>query len=213
MKRWVKDPFPGMSHFVGALLSVLALVVLLVAAHGRAWYVVSFAIYGSTLILLYAASALAHSLHCSPRVEAWLDRCDYTAIFLLIAGTYTPLCLITLRGPTGWWLLAGVWGLALSGIASLYIWKSRKNWPRVLVYLLMGWLSVLAIRSIVGALPAAGVAWLFGGGMVYSLGAVVFMTNRPNLWPGRFVAHDLWHVMVLTGSACHFILMLVFVAP
>src|SRR3954452_21487918 len=137
LQRCVKEPFPGISHLVGALLSVAALVVLLHRAEGRTMHVISFAIYGASLILLYAASAMAHSIHCSPRTGEHLDRLDYSAIFVLIAGTYTPICLVPLRGPGGWALLACVWTLAAAGILSVWVWRSRKNWARVTIYLCM----------------------------------------------------------------------------
>jgi hemolysin III len=212
LRRWIKDPFPGLSHWLGVALSVAGLVALLVLARGRPWHVVGYAIYGSSLIFLYLASAIAHSIHCSPRAEVHLDRLDYAAIFLLIAGTYTPLCLLPLRGPWGWGLLAGVWGMAAFGITSLFFWRSRKNWPSVLLYIAMGWLAVVALGPIASTFSTSAIAWLAAGGIIYSLGAVVYVTDRPHLWPGRFAAHDLWHVMVLAGSACHFIVMLHFVS-
>src|SRR5687768_10600031 len=116
VQRCFKEPFPGISHLVGALLSIAALVALLVRAEGRVWHVVGFAVYGTSLILLYAASTLAHSIHCSPKTDERLTRLDYSAIFLLIAGTYTPICLVPLRGPWGWGLLAAIWSLAFLGI-------------------------------------------------------------------------------------------------
>jgi hemolysin III len=212
--RRVKDPFPGLSHLFGVVLSAAGLVVLLVAADGRPLHVIGFAVYGATLILLYLASTLAHCVHCSPRAEDRLERFDYAAIFLLIAGTYTPVCLVTLRGVWGWAILAAEWAMAALGIVSVVAFRTLKSWPRVLIYLCMGWLAVAAAVAgpLLSALPAGGLAWLLAGGVAYSLGAVVFITDRPNLWPGRFVAHDLWHVMVLAGSACHFVLMLRFVA-
>jgi hemolysin III len=214
ISRCIKEPFPGVSHLVGALLAVAALVTLLVRADGRAWHVVGFAIYGATLILLYVASTLAHSVHCSPRIGKRLDRLDYSAIFLLIAGTYTPICLIPLRGPWGWTLLGCVWGLAAVGIWTVWHGRARdKTWFRMLIYLCMGWLVVLAIGEVLRTFSPAALAWLIGGGVVYSIGAVIFATDRPHLWPGRFMAHDLWHCLVLVGSACHFMVMFEFVAP
>ena len=213
IRRCIKEPFPGLSHMAGAMLAVAAMVVLLVRAEGRLWHVVSFAVYGVCLILVYVASAMTHSIHCSPATSDRLDRFDYAAIFLMIAGTYTPLCLVPLRGPWGWALLAGIWSLAIAGILSVYVWRTRNRWARTILYVCMGWLAILAMGEILRTFPPAALGWLLAGGVVYSLGAIVFVTNRPTLWPGRFVAHDLWHVMVLLGSLCHFIVMLDFVAP
>ena len=210
--RWVKDPFPGLSHWFGLALSIVAFAVLMVLARGRPMHVVGFAIYGTCLILLYLASALAHSVHCSPKMEARLNRLDYTAIFLAIAGSYTPICLLALRGPLGWGMLAAVWTVAALGIASVYAFPAHKNWPRVTAYLGMSWLAIIAGGEVYNALSPAALGWLLAGGVIYSVGAIVFVTDRPHLWPGRFAAHDLWHVMVLAGSACHFAMMLAFTA-
>ena len=209
----IKDPFPGLSHWVGVGLSVAGLALLIDRADGRVWHVVGFAVYGASLILLYLASALAHSIRCSPKGEALLDAFDYAAIFLLIAGTYTPLCLVNLRGPWGWGLLAAAWAIAAFGIASLVFWQSGKSVLRVVLYVVMGWLAVIAAPAILRTVPAGGLWWLVAGGVIYTLGAVVFVTDRPHLWRNRFVAHDLWHCMVLAGSACHFVVMLRYVAP
>jgi hemolysin III len=221
-RRWfaIKEPFPGLSHWFGAGLSLAGTAALLARSAGRPWWqVAGFAVYGISLVLLYTASALAHSVHCSPRVGRRLDQFDYVAIFLLIAGTYTPVCLVTLHGPLGWGLLAAVWATAAFGIATVYVsarierGERRRDRSRVLTYVAMGWLGVVAAGAIIHALPAAALAWLLAGGVIYTAGAVVFFTDRPHLWPGRFAAHDLWHCMVLTGSACHFVVILNFVAP
>jgi hemolysin III len=209
----LKDPFPAWSHWAGVALSVVALFVLLAAAAGRPRHVTAFAVYGASLVLLYFASALAHSIRCGERAARNLDRFDYTAIFLLIAGTYTPFCLITLRGAVGWTLFAAVWLVAVVGIAGLFVGTGQRHWPRVLTYVAMGWLSLFAASALLRALPPSGIAWMIAGGVVYTLGAVVYATRRPRLWPGRFGYHDLWHCMVLAGSACHFIVVLNYVAP
>lgn len=208
ISRWIKDPFPGLSHLFGVLLSIAALFVLLNAAGGNLGHTVAFAIYGASLILLYLASGLCHSIHCSPRAAMWLDRFDYMAIYLLIAGTYTPLCLIALRGTWGWSILIVEWAMALAGITLVLTGRPRSNLPRTILYLSMSWLVVIAAAPLLRNIPSPAVWWLLAGGVVYSVGAVVFVLNRPHLWPGRFQAHDLWHCMVLAGSACHFIVML-----
>jgi hemolysin III len=212
LQRWIKDPFPTLSHAVGALLSIVALVALLLHSHGRIRLIVGFAIYGVSLILLYSASALAHGLRVSPKNSDRLDRFDYAAIFLLIAGTYTPLCLVTLRGPWGWSLLGLEWTMATVGIIAVVFGRTGSNWFRVAIYCAMGWLAVFAVGPLLSALPPRGIAWLVAGGACYSIGAVIFALDRPHLWPGFFHAHDLWHVLVLGGSACHFLLVFNFVA-
>ncbi len=212
LRRWIKDPFPALSHFAGAMFSIAALVELLLHTHGRIRLIVGFAVYGASLIALYSASALAHGLYVSPKNSDRLDRFDYAAIFLLIAGTYTPLCLVTLRGPWGWSLLGVEWAMATVGIIIVAFGRGCSDWFRVLIYCAMGWLVLIAVGPLVSALPARGIAWLVAGGACYSIGAVIFACDRPHLWPGVFHAHDLWHVLVLGGSACHFLLVLNFVA-
>lgn len=210
----LKHPFSGLSHLVGAALSLVGLIVLLTAAGGRLWHTVSFAIYGGTLVFLFTASALYHLLRLPPRQEARLFALDRAAIYALIAGTYTPLCLVALRGGWGWSLLGTVWGLALAGIVADAIWRRRTpDWLQALLYLGTGWIALIAAGPLVRALPGAALLWLLGGCLLYTLGAIVCVCERPRLLPGVFGAHDLWHVLVLIASACHFLLMFRFIAP
>lgn len=211
MRKYIREPFCGLSHFGGAAISVVGLVLLLIAAHGRPWHTVSYAVYGVTLIALYTSSGLYHSLKLSERGEYNMMRMDHMNIFLLIAGSWTPICLIALRGAWGWSMFGVQWGLAIFGIITTYVWHSRPHWVRVALYIIMGWLALAAIGQLKAALPSAGFNWLVAGGVVYTLGAVVYATDKPHLWPG-FSAHDLWHIFVLGGSICHFILVFVFLS-
>lgn len=201
----IKEPFCGLSHGLGALLSVAALVTLLWLADGRVWNTTAAAIYGATLILLYAASATYHSLRSTPRVEALLQKLDHSAIFLLIAGSYTPICLLALRGEHGWILLGAVWTLAILGVTGSLGWKTMPDWLRVSLYVVMGWLVLGALSPLRESLSSAGWAWLLLGGAIYSVGTVIFALDKPHLWPGKFSAHDLWHIFVIGGSVCHFV--------
>lgn len=210
-KTRIKEPFCGLSHGVGAVLAVAALIALLILAHGRFWHIVGFAIYGASLIVLYTASTLYHSLHASPRQEARLQQLDHVAIFLLIAGSYTPVCLVPLHGAWGWSLLGIEYFLAAVGIATALS-PTRRSWLRVTICVVMGWLALVALGPLRQTLPPAALGWLVGGGLIYSAGTIIYATDRPHLWPGRFSAHDLWHLFVLGGSVCHFIVMLRFVA-
>jgi len=189
-----------------------ALVTLLIVARGRPWHTIAFSIYGASLIALYTASTLYHSLHVSDINQRRLQRLDHLAIFLLIAGTYTPVCLIALHGMWGWCLLSVIYGIAALGIATVLFWKQAPEWVRVVFYLGMGWLALIALPSLCAVLSPGAIGWLVAGGIVYSVGCVIFATDRPHLWPGKFSAHDLWHLFVLAGSACHFILILCFIA-
>lgn len=189
---------------------MIALILLLLAARGRPLPTLGAVLYGGSLIALYLASALSHTWHAPERVQTWLSRADYVAIFLLIAGTYAPLCLVSLRGPWGWRLLGAEYGLAILGIGNV-LFSRTPHWMRVPVYAVMGWLAVVALGPIQRALPTAAIGWLFAGGLLYSVGLIVLAVDRPHLWPGKFSAHDLWHVFVLAGSACHFVLILRYV--
>lgn len=204
----LREPFSGISHALGAGLAVVGLIVLLVLAHGRPWHTVAFALYGLSLVLLYTASAVYHSLWTTPQGEERLQKFDHIAIYCLIAGSYIPLCLLPLRGPWGWALMGVEMGLASVGIGIVLLWKKAPDWVRMVVYLIMGWLIVLAFGPLRQTLSPQAMAWMVSGGVVYSIGAVVFATNRPHLWPGKFSAHDLWHLFVLGGSACHYMVML-----
>lgn len=209
----IKEPFCGLSHGLGIILSVIALIVLLVVSRGRFWHTMGFTIYGASLITLYTASTLYHSLHRPPQDTYRLMRFDHAAIFGLIAGSYTPICMIAMRGVWGWGLLIAVYAAATLGIAITLLWKNGPEWPRVVLYVIMGWMSMVALPPLREALTPQGMAWLIGGGVIYSIGTIIFATDWPHLWRGKFSAHDLWHVCVLGGSACHFVVMLRFVAP
>ena len=199
-----KEPFQAISHWVGMGLAILGTAILLTAADGRLWHTLSFSIYGAALISLYLASAMAHTVRSEGPLADRLTRLDYAAIFLLIAGTYTPLCLLPLRGALGWSLLVFEWCFAAIGSSLVLFRYAKGNALRTTLYLAMAWMCLLALPQMWSSLHRSTMIWLLAGGAVYSLGAVVYVTDRPSLCR-VFVAHDLWHVMVLLGSACHFI--------
>lgn len=207
-----REPFCGYSHLFGAVLSTIGLIALVTLSRGKPWHLTSFAIYGGSLILLYMASTLYHSLRVSPTGQEKLRSFDQVAIYILIAGTYTPICLVSLRGPWGWSLLGVVWGIALVGSIARITWKAKPEWLTISAYFAMGWVCVVAMRPLATALTSVGIGWLFFGGFFYTIGAIILASDRPRLWPGRFGSHDLWHVCVLGGSACHFMVMFQVVA-
>ena len=213
MKRRLREPVSGLTHLAGVFLALIALVVLLTKAGGRMDQLVAFGIFGLSLIALYSASALYHLLPVSPAATARLRRLDHMTIFILIAGTYTPVCVLALEG--GWraGLLGLIWTLALCGVALKLLWMEAPRWLSVGVYLAMGWLAVIAASAIFRTIPYGGIAWILGGGLVYSAGALIYALKRPNLVPGVFGFHELWHLFVLAGSACHFWAMLRYIAP
>ena len=214
MKKRLREPVSGLTHLAGVLLAGAGLVVLLATAAraGRTDQLVAFGIFGLSLIALYAASSLYHLLPLSPPTVARLRRVDHMTIFVLIAGTYTPICLLALRG--GWriGLLGLVWGLALCGVLLKLSWMGAPRWVSVALYLAMGWVAVVAAPAIFETVPAGGIGWLLAGGVVYSVGALIYGLKRPDPVPGVFGFHELWHLFVLAGSACHFWVMLRYIA-
>jgi len=195
------------THLIGTLLAVAGLVVLVVMASLQAdpWKIVSFSLYGATLVLLYGVSTLYHSVR--GRAKAWLQKCDHSAIYLLIAGSYTPFALVTLRGPWGWSLFGVSWGLALFGIVQELTLGRRTRVLSMLLYVVMGWLVLVAAQPLVAALPLGGLIWLGLGGVCYSVGIYWFIHDE-KIRHG----HGIWHLFVLAGSVCQFISVAAYVA-
>ena len=198
----------SITHGIGAALSIAGLVVLVVfaAMQGDVWHIVSFSIYGSTLILLYLASTLYHSFP-QPRVKRIFKIIDHSSIFLLIAGTYTPFMLTSLRGIWGWSLFGVVWGLAITGIVFKSIFISRFKKVSILVYILMGWLCILVVRQMIEHIPYLGLLWLLAGGLCYTLGVIFYA------WKSLPYHHAVWHLFVLGGSICHYFSILFYLLP
>jgi hemolysin III len=198
----------AVTHGVGLLLSIAGLAVLVVAAsvRGDAWHVAGCAVFGVTLVLLYAASTLYHSIH-HQRAKRVLRKLDWSAIFLLIAGSYTPFTLVSLRGGWGWTLLALVWGLAVLGIVLQVTFPVRVRRLSVAIYLTMGWLVLIAIEPLVRSLHSEGLVLLVLGGLAYTLGLAFYA------WRRLPYNHAIWHLFVLAGSACHFSCVLGYVIP
>ena len=190
------------------------MLVALSAGDGRR--TVAFAIYATSLVLLYLASTLLHAVRARPEVLRRLRVFDHAAIYLLIAGTYTPIALVTLAGVSpawGWSVFGVVWGAAGLGVLFKLVWLDAPRWLSTALYLALGWMAVVAIAPLVQALPWSALAWLAAGGAFYSVGAVVYALKRPNPWPGAFGYHEVWHLFVLAGSICHYVLMLRYVLP
>ncbi len=198
----------SVTHGVGVVLSIAGLAVLTAFASvfGTAWHIVSCSIYGTTQILLYTASTLYHSLPLS-RAKAVLRVLDHSAIFLLIAGTYTPFTLVNLRGPWGWSLLSAVWVLAVLGIALQSRLIRQKALITTLPYIGMGWLAVIGLEPLLERVAPGGLALLLAGGLAYTVGAVFYV------WRRLPYHHAIWHLFVLTGSACHYFAVLLYVIP
>lgn len=195
----------SITHGIGIALSILGLVIMLVVSGSDPWKITSAAVFGSTLILLYLSSTLYHSFR-SPNIKSFFQMLDHSAIFLLIAGSYTPLTLVTLRGPWGWSLFGLVWFMALAGVLIKVVMKNKRDhWISTAIYLVMGWLALIAMKPLVEALPAEGIALLVAGGLSYT-GGVVFYA-----WENLKFNHAIWHLFVLGGSTLHALLVIFYV--
>jgi hemolysin III len=199
----IREPFNAGSHLVGLLLAAAGTWFLLGVADGRTQWL-AFAVYGATLILLYAASTVYHGLRLSAAGLRRLRTLDHIAIYFLIAGTYTPVAMITLHDSGGPTLLAVSWAIAAVGIPFKIRWLDAPVWISTATYLAMGYLALVAVVPLGRAVGVGGLAWLVAGGIAYTIGAVIYARERPDPFPGRFGHHGLWHLLVLTGSACHF---------
>jgi len=195
----------SLTHGIGAGLAVTALAIL-VSTSGDTWRVVSFAIYGSCLVILYLASAFYHAFK-APGAKRIFRILDHTAIFLLIAGSYTPITLVAMRGAWGWTLFGLIWGLALAGVVLEVFFIDRLRWLTLATYVGMGWLVIIAVKPLVDALPWGALAWLAAGGLLYTGGVVFYV------WEKLPFGHAIWHLFVLGGSACHFFCFLFYVLP
>jgi len=198
----------GITHGIGTGLAIAGLTVLVVLAvmNGDSWRVVSFSIYGGTLVLLYLASTLYHSIQV-PKVKQVLRLFDHAAIYLLIAGTYTPFLLVNMRGQLGWTLLAVVWGIALVGIIFRTIFFGRFEVLTTIGYVLMGWLMVVAYKEMMVAVPTGGIILIAAGGLSYTVGVIFYA------WKKLPYNHAIWHLFVLGGSICHYFAMVFHVLP
>lgn len=213
MLKKIKDPVSALTHFSGFIVAIPILILLVYKSSVIAtpWHVVSFAIFGLALMGLYGASTVYHWACIDKDKEKILRRIDHMMIFVLIAGTYTPVCLVPLRGVWGWTLLALVWGLALAGIILKAVWLEAPRWLSTAIYVIMGWVVVIAFFPLTKAIPSGGIALLVAGGVTYTIGAIIYATKWipfKNKW---FGAHELFHLFVMGGSLFHIIFMFQYV--
>ena len=214
-RREVRDPYDGLrpwsaiTHGAGAVLAAVGTAALLLRSAGAEnWLLFGlFAVYGLSMVCLYTASTLYHCLRTSVPGRLMLRKYDHCSIYLLIAGSYTPLCLTVLRNSGGVPLLAAVWTLAAAGIVLTIAKLAIPRWLSSAIYLVMGWLALFAILPIYRALPAEGFFWLLAGGVLYSVGGVLYAVKWPGRDNPRFGCHEIFHVFILLGSICHFVLM------
>ena len=207
----IKDPGSAITHFIGMILAAAASTPLLLTAvwQGDLHSVPALAVFALSMILLYGASTIYHTLNISEKVNKILRKIDHMMIFILIAGSYTPVCVIPLRDSVGYPLLALVWGTAVAGMLIKAFWITCPKWFSSLIYISMGWLCVLAMVPLVSSLPSAAFAWLVAGGIIYTVGGVIYALKLPffNARHHYFGSHEIFHLFVMAGSLCHFVVM------
>lgn len=204
----IEEKINIISHAIGFILSIVALVLLVRHAylHGNVWQIVSFSIFGASLIILYAASTFYHSAKKS-ELRNRLKIMDHASIYVLIAGTYTPFTLVTLKGTIGWVLFGISWGLAVTGIILKLFFTGKYDLISTIMYVLMGWVIVFAIKPLINNLPLEGLLWLFAGGISYTIGAIIYSIKKIKF------NHAIFHMFVLFGSFCHFMSVFFYVLP
>jgi hemolysin III len=204
----IEEKINILSHATGFILSIVAFVLLVMHAslHGDVWQIVSFSIFGASLIILYGASTLYH-IAKKPVLRNKLNIIDHASIYILIAGTYTPFTLVTLKGTIGWVIFGISWGLALTGIILKLFFTGKYDLISTIMYVFMGWVIVFAIKPLIDHLPFEGLLWLFAGGISYTIGAILYSINKIKF------NHAIFHILVLIGSFCHFVSVFFYVLP
>lgn len=211
-----KDPGSAITHFIGMLMAVFAATPLIIRSTSNPdkVHTLSLCIFIVSMILLYAASTIYHTLDLSEKINRRLKKLDHMMISILIAGTYTPVCVIVIKGTIGLILLCLIWSMAIGGIILKAFWVYCPRWVSSVIYITMGWTCVLAFSSIISALPTEAFVWLLTGGIIYSIGGIIYALKLPifNNRHKHFGSHEIFHVFVMLGSFCHFVLMYEFVS-
>lgn len=208
MFKNLREPVNSLTHWVGAILAFGGLVTLLIVGWGTPAKVISFVIYGVSLIFLFSASATYHMVRVKDKALEIFRKIDHAAIYLLIAGTYTPFCVNAFTGFWQWGMLSIIWFLALIGILVKVFYIRAPRWLNAGIYLVMGWPSIAAIGQMLAALPVSVIGWLVAGSVLYTLGAIVYITKIFNFAPGVFGFHEMWHIFVMLAAAAHFVAVL-----
>ncbi|WP_315169628.1 PAQR family membrane homeostasis protein TrhA [Metaclostridioides mangenotii] len=208
MNKYLREPINGFTHLAGAVLSFIGLLALVIKTsldNPSALSLTAVIIFGISMILLYTASTVYHLVISSDKVISWLRRLDHSMIFILIAGSYTPFCLIALNGPTGWALFAVIMTAAIAGVCFKLIWFNCPRWISTVIYVAMGWVSVLLIVPLYKAISLEGVILLVGGGVFYTIGAVIYAVKPKFLKFRNFAYHEIFHIFILLGTLTHYI--------
>ena len=216
MNITIREPGSTLTHFIAMLLALCAAVPLLVraAVHSGVKSLTAMTVFMISMVLLYAASTIYHSVNCSGRVLRIFRKMDHMMIFILIAGTYTPVCLLTLPKPSGLMLLAAVWGIALVGIFIKGFWITCPKWFSSVLYIAMGWSCLSVLGQLFSLLPLHAFLWLLAGGLIYTAGGIIYALRLP-LFDARhpmFGLHEIFHLFVMAGSLCHFVFMFCYLA-
>lgn len=204
-----REPISSLTHLIGALLSFIGLILLVKYSldTSNPYNTIILAVFGISSILLYTASSTYHKCLSSEKVIKILRRVDHSMIYVLIAGTYTPICLIALKGKIGTFLFLSIWFLALIGILLKIVWFDAPRWLYTGFYILLGWISIFVIVPIIKAVSLGGFMWLLAGGLFYTIGGVIYATKRPKINLKLFGFHEIFHIFIMLGSLCHYILM------
>ncbi|MGM0587633.1 MAG: PAQR family membrane homeostasis protein TrhA [Bacteroidota bacterium] len=202
----IREPVNGLTHGIGAILSLIGLVLLLIEALeiGSVSHILAFSIFGSSMVLLYTSSSLYHSLNVKERTLGWLQKLDHSMIYVLIAGTYTPVCLLVLEDTWGWTMFGIIWSLAVVGIIIKLTWFDAPRWLSTAFYLGLGWLAVLIFPQMIELASVEFMIWIAIGGAAYTIGAIIYGTKKPDPLPKVFGFHEIWHLFVMAGTFSHF---------
>ena len=203
--KFFREPVNSLTHWAGAALALVGLIVLLILNWGAPAKIISLTIYGVSLVLLFSASATYHMVQVKDKALEIFRKIDHAAIYLLIAGTYTPFCVNAFEGFWKWGMLSIIWSLAVIGIIVKVFYIRAPRWLNAGIYLVMGWFSIAAVGEMRAVLPVWVMGWLIAGGVIYSLGAIVYITKIFNFKPGVFGFHEMWHIFVLLAAAAHFV--------
>jgi hemolysin III len=213
MLKIFREPVNGLTHLGAAIAAAIGMIILVVIGWGNIGKTISLSIYGFSLILLFSASAIYHLLKVKPRVSIYLRKLDHSAIYILIAGTYTPICFNLFTGFWKWGMLILIWSLAFIGVAVKLLWINAPRWLYTGVYIAMGWLAVLGGKEILATMPTGALVWILIGGITFTIGAIIYITKKMDFVPGIFGFHEVWHIFVILGALAHFVGILVCVAP
>ena len=204
MFKKLREPVNSLTHWGGAILALIGLIALLIVGWSKPAKIISLTIYGLSLIAMFSASAAYHAVRVKQKALEIFRKIDHSAIYLLIAGTYTPFCVNAFHGFWKWGMLSIIWTLAIIGIVVKVFYIKAPRWFNTGIYLAMGWLCIAAIGQMLAVLPVWVIGWLVAGGVIYTLGAIVYVTRIFNFFPGVFGFHEIWHIFVMLAAAAHF---------